>query len=339
MTKEGRIFENIVYAADNKGTSLGNLDVGQIKRNLITWDDHHREKWAGYLTSNGQWQFKMAKKGRRQQRDTLLATFHNRGFRDPFPNGRIGEIGPGLNVIHAPNGAVYEEIAEPRGRSYPNSRIPFSTAHIKADAYKEVHQNPLQVIAEFLSGNMSNRDKTRNQEGFQMLQLARAESAFLELGWRIDRRAAISASCDVREGVVNTLVQSLAWREHPPRRVDKFKGAAVSKMLRGFGGGGGNDDGDSEDSDNTSDSDDSDDWDGDSDDYKGDGHSKPNPLFVGERRRSTQSAKAKGRPSKGKQRSIGPNPTQKSQRVEPLDEEEGMVRTLCLKKISSINTI
>lgn len=326
-TKNGKVIEKFVYAADNKGAWLGCLDVGQIKRNLITWDEHHREKWDEYLTGNGPWKREMANKGRRVQRATLLATYHNRSFRDPFPEGRVGEIGPALNVIHAPDGAVvYEEAAEPRGRCYNDTRITFSTAHIKADAYKEANRKPLHVAADFLSGNMANRDNVRNQEGFQMLQLARAESAFLELGWRFDRRAAISASRDVRNGVVNALVDSQAWKDNPPLMVDRFKGGKLRTMLRDLGGGG-NDDGDSG-SEN--------DWGGDtdeSDDSDTDNQGHRNPLFVGERRRSSQSAKAKGKAkSKGKQRSTDPYPTQKSQRCEPLDDDEELVGISSLKE-------
>lgn len=97
---DGSTAEKIVYAGNNKGAWLGNLDIGQIKRNLITFDEHHRGNWAHLLTDRGQWRYRQVHRGRRLQLQSLKDTFHNPGFRDLYSEGRIGAIGPSFNAIH-----------------------------------------------------------------------------------------------------------------------------------------------------------------------------------------------------------------------------------------------
>jgi hypothetical protein len=230
-----------------------------------------------------------------------MVTFHNLGFRDPYPEGRTVAIGPSLNIIHSAGAyPVHNEgVDELRGRCYSNSRIPFTSAHIKADAYKEVHQNPLQVIANFLNGHMVNRENARNQRGFEILQIDRAESAFLELGWRIDRQAATEASRDVRNGVVDALINSPAWVDNPPRRVDNYKGKAVAKMMRSFRRRNVDNDSDSEEEDDDdSQNDSSHHSDSDDDDGADDSDGNANPMFVNDNRPGLKEGKGKRKPSK-----------------------------------------
>lgn len=152
---------------------------------------------------------------------------------------------------------------------------------------------------------MSNRDNIPNQRGFQILQIDRAESAFHELGWRIDRQAAEDASRDVRKGTLNSLINSPAWTDKPPKRVDKFKGKAIAKMMKNFlrrnVDSDSNSDSDIESSDSDESEDDSSDDDNDDDDNGGGGASdnsgsgSDGGLFVRNNERSSWTRKGKGK--------------------------------------------
>jgi hypothetical protein len=91
----------ICYAKDNRGTMLGNYEVGLNKRFMITWDEHHQKKWRHFLTGKGTWIKGNAMKGRRHQRATLLQTCKIQipSIHSPTaPNDKA--IGPPTNVIH-----------------------------------------------------------------------------------------------------------------------------------------------------------------------------------------------------------------------------------------------
>jgi hypothetical protein len=236
----------IEYALNKNGSPLGNLDVGQIKRNLITWDDHHVRKWTHLLTVSGTWQRKRAKFGRAVQRRTLLETYRNPNFNDPFPNGtRIRAIGPPLNVIHheddeSPAVGPLGRLARLRNlnasinsslageRCYPGTKIPLSLADIKVGAYKDEDRDPLTVISNFLTGKMSANPRLSK---FRDQVIDRVESAFYELGWRADRVAIGEVSDQVYRGGTSAF-ESRAWQRALPIRVDRFKGDEVANLMR-----------------------------------------------------------------------------------------------------------
>jgi hypothetical protein len=236
----------IDYALDKHGSSLGNLNVGQIKRNLITWDDHHVKKWIHFLTASGTWQRKRAQKGREEQWNTLLETYRNPNFNDPFPNGtRIRATGPPLNVIHheddeSPAAGPLARLARLRNlsssinssraaeRCYPDTNIPLSLAGIKVDAYKDEDPNPLKVISNFLTGKMSANPRLSK---FRDQVIDRVESAFYELGWRADRIAIGEVSDQVYRGGTSAF-ESRAWQRALPIKVDRFKGDEVANLMR-----------------------------------------------------------------------------------------------------------
>jgi hypothetical protein len=236
----------IEYALNKDGSTLGNLNVGQIKRNLITWDDHHVRQWIHFLTASGTWQRKCAKVGRAAQRSTLLATYRNLNFNDPFPNGtRIRAIGPPLNVIHheddeTPAAGPLARLARLRNlnssinstraaeRCYPDTKIPLSLAGIKVDAYKDEDPNPLTVISNFLTGKMSANPRLSK---FRDQVIDRVESAFYELGWRADRIAIGEVSDQVYRGGTSAF-EPQAWKRALPIKVDRFKGDEVANLMR-----------------------------------------------------------------------------------------------------------
>jgi hypothetical protein len=270
----GRTVDRIEYALANDGSSLGNLNVGQIKMNLITWDRHHVEKWIHFLTPSGTWKRKCAKEGRKAQRRTILATYRNPNFNDPFPNGtRIRAIGPPVNVIHHEND--YSPAVGPLGRlarlrnlnasinssraaerCYPDTNIPLSLAGIKIDAYKNENNNPLIVISNFLTGKMSANprfSKAREQV------IDGVESAFYELGWRADRVTIGDAIDEVPNGATSAFELDV-WRDwekpgqeaRPIIKVDCFKGDEIKNLMKKVKG-------DANVQDNSDDDDDSDD--------------------------------------------------------------------------------
>jgi hypothetical protein len=236
----------IEYASNKNGSPLGNLDVGQIKRNLITWDDHHVRKWIHFLTASGTWQLKRAKVGRAVQRNTLLETYRNPNFNDPFPNGtRIRAIGPPLNVIHhkndeSPAAGPLGRLARLRNlnasinsslaaeRCYPGTKIPLSLADIKVGAYNDEDANPLTVISNFLTGRMSANPRLSK---FREQVIDRVESAFYELGWRADRVAIGEVSDQVYQGGTSAF-ESRAWQRALPIKVDLFKGDEVANLMK-----------------------------------------------------------------------------------------------------------
>ncbi|RDL30830.1 uncharacterized protein BP5553_10175 [Venustampulla echinocandica] len=306
----------IVYAADNTGTMLGNRNVGQIKRNLITWDEHLQEDWGQYLRSDGGWQYGYTTRGRIQQRKTLLEKFNDADFDDPFPDGnQFLNIGPSINAIHAPgddadNREEEQETPEARfpvrGPTYPNTQIPQDFTHIKVSAYREWKLSSLRVVKDFLNGKMAAK-RGSNFPRYEDLQVDRVESAFYDLGWRVDRRAVWSANREVGHNLVRRAIDSQAWKNNPPLRYDLYKGEEVERLMNdlkrredgisdeeddesdgdnyGGGGGGGGAPGDGDESDEFSDG----------------GDDDGNPLFVSDNRpRKRHGGKSKNAQKKGK---------------------------------------
>ncbi|KAF4636272.1 hypothetical protein G7Y89_g1815 [Cudoniella acicularis] len=255
------------WANDATGTPFGNKRVGQIWRNMITWDKHHERHWAEYLDNYGTWVRKCATVGRKAQRDYLLRIWLDPNFVDPYPRGKATVIGPPLNVIHAPDAlqAVPHRAhsPDPNGQCYPNTRILMSTCGISTTAWKDAGDTPLEVIELFMRGRMFNRDMAY-EDGYEKQLLMQIESAWFEVGWRVDARAMRDAMHAIRDGVVRNVFATDEWVSHPPLKIDQHKGDQVERMLDrirrdlddddsgddGFGGGGGGGDDDNDDDDN-----------------------------------------------------------------------------------------
>jgi hypothetical protein len=233
----------IVYASDNKGTAFCNLNVGQIKRNLITWDDEHQEKWAKFLTKYGTWVRKKAMAGRRCQRKTLLDHWLDPHSRDRYPRGRDQNraVGPPLNVVHSkedpsPGIENYNELvavirpAENGEICYPGTKVPLSTDGIKFGAWKEAAANsdPLGIAIDFLTGRMAVNPKFAKDREKRLDQI---ESAFYASGWRLYRPAMEQACEDMRLGASGAF-QSAAWKSNLPYNFDLFKGKRLHKHLK-----------------------------------------------------------------------------------------------------------
>ncbi|KAE9371341.1 hypothetical protein N431DRAFT_491713 [Stipitochalara longipes BDJ] len=232
----------IVYARDAEGATLGNYNVGQVKRNLITFDEHHLRKWRRFLEGTGTWRDGKATIGRFQQRKTLLNTWLDRSFIDPYPDGRRTKIiGPPLNVIHHFTDKDSTGMARASGNAtppappltpdqcYPWSRIPLSTAEIKIDDFKNINEDSFKVISDFLTGRL-------NQQRNSAVQVDRIESAFYDQGWRVHRQAVEQALDDMYQDLGTTAFDSDAFLQNSPIRVDKFKGEEVEKLINKLSG-------------------------------------------------------------------------------------------------------
>lgn len=237
----------IVYAADKMGTMLGNNDVGQIKRNLITWDHHLQQNWEQYLTPNGQWKYGDATRGRAAQRNTLLEKVKDTEFEDPFPDGnQFLNIGPPLNVIHPVDDYTDDEDTDDDGKKHegpsprpqvpgqglniPGTRISQDFSHIKISAYKDWHTSSIRVVRDFLKGRMAEKLKS-NFTGYEDLQVDRVESAFYHQGWRVDRRAVWLANREVRHGLVRRAIDAESWKDNPPMRYHLLKWEEVEQLM------------------------------------------------------------------------------------------------------------
>ena len=184
-------------------------------------------------------------KGRHLQRRTLLKTFLDPSFVDPYPDGRENKVvGRRLNVIHYINDKSGSGRKGGRGRGasgstsatpaftppdqcYPDTNIPFSTEKIKIGAFRDINRNPVKLISNFLTGNLTYYPTGHVQRKQQLDQI---ESAFYDQGWRVDRVAVDRVLDDMQElghkaFETDTFVQNL------PIRVDHYKGEEVEKVM------------------------------------------------------------------------------------------------------------
>jgi len=237
-----------MHARDGTGNGLGNYDVGQIKRNVITSDEHHPDKRRHSLSHRGTWLYGHAMAGRRLQRETLLATYLNRSFVDPYPDGRRDKVlGPPLNVIHdlddrsgsgparTPRNANSNAPPFDPDNSYPNSRIPLSTINIQIDGFKNINEDFFKVISDFLTGLL--RDTFREQQN-RKVQVDRIESAFYDRGYRVNRQAIRQALQDMHEDPGTSAFDSDAFQQDLPIRVDQYKSEDVQKLIGTLSGKG-----------------------------------------------------------------------------------------------------
>ncbi|KAG9238505.1 hypothetical protein BJ875DRAFT_346152, partial [Amylocarpus encephaloides] len=79
--RSGKLWYTLKYSAAKNNVPLGNRNVGQVKRNLITFDHHWVEHWRCHLTENGQWNFGHATLGRSRLRQAAASKC--------YPNSRI----------------------------------------------------------------------------------------------------------------------------------------------------------------------------------------------------------------------------------------------------------
>lgn len=215
---------------------------------MVTFDEHHRRKWRHFLNPKGNWVYKSAKRGRRCQRQTLLDTFLDLNFVDPYPRGKDNKvIGPPLNVIHYINDKTKSAVGRGRGGSgsasatppftppeqcYPHTNIPLSTERIKVGVFKESHKDPTKLISNFLTGNLKYYPTGHVH---RKQQLDHIESAFYDQGWRVDRAAVDQALDDMQELGQNAF-DSNAFTQNLPIRVDRHKGEEVEKLMVKVGG-------------------------------------------------------------------------------------------------------
>ncbi len=232
----------IIYASDWLGSSLGNLDVGRWKSDQITWDHHHSRKWEEYITSVGTWEYANAMKGRKLQRETLLRTWLDPNSPNLFARGKDYNrtLGPLLNVIHTtndlsgpmpPNNRAKRPIPNIHNQAecYPGTFIPFSTAKIRVEAYKDIDESPLRVIANFVSGNLAGNPRFASHRKGRNDAI---EAAFYACGWRLNRRALEKANDGMAAGHITNVFQSSSWKHHPPLWVDRFRGDDLDRLLK-----------------------------------------------------------------------------------------------------------
>ncbi|KAH8792783.1 hypothetical protein F5882DRAFT_487080 [Hyaloscypha sp. PMI_1271] len=285
----------IIYSPNSTGSFHGNYNVGQIKRNLITFDDHHSRNWIHFLNQKGTWTYRNAKRGRRCQRQTLLETFLDPTFVDPYPHGKDHKsIGPRLNVIHyiddksgpyrgrghRSSGSASPAFTPP-GQCYPSTNIPLSAERIKFSAFKDINPNAIKIISDFLTGNIHYHPSDHLQ---RRRQLDYIESAFFDQGHRVDR-AAIDHALDVMEEPGSNAFESNVFIQNLPLRVDQYKGNEVEELIQRVGG---------KDPDSGGRLDSDDDSEGDRGDDSGDDDDDPDSLFVGRHPKSKRSGPGPG---------------------------------------------
>ncbi|KAF8854220.1 hypothetical protein BDZ45DRAFT_47378 [Acephala macrosclerotiorum] len=233
--------EQIHYAVDNTGDAMGNFNIGRGKFDLITWDEHHIQLWQRYMTAAGVWVRKEGMRGRKYAREQLRQRYHDRRFHDPYPEGKTGSrsMGPPLNVnfkeddYSGPVPAAFRfarRAVLDKDKCYPETNIPLSADDIKIGAWKAHNPSAIRVVGDFLTGSMAPSMFGR----FAEVQLDRIESAFFELGWRVNRNALQRANEDMRDGRATNAFGSRAWRQAPPIRVDRFKGEEIEELMRGM---------------------------------------------------------------------------------------------------------
>lgn len=225
---------------------------------MITFDEHHQRHWADYLDAHGTWMHRCAIKGRAVQYAYLKKTWLDRNFVDPYPQGNTVAIGAPLNVVRSPdaieNEPHYVHRPDTNGPRYPGTRILLTPSGIEINRYKDWDPDAMKVIKDFLQGRMFCRDREQ-QSGWERTLLVQVESAFFEVGWRIDRAALRETMHAIRDRQARHAFECDDWEDYPPLMVDPVRGAAVQAFMDrvkrgldgdeeesnsddGFGGGG-----------------------------------------------------------------------------------------------------
>ncbi|KAH8679000.1 hypothetical protein BGZ60DRAFT_513245 [Tricladium varicosporioides] len=224
----------LMWANDTYGTPFGNWGVGQIWRNMITFDEHHQRHWVNYLDAYGTWKHRCARRGRAAQHAYLKKIWLDRNFVDPYPQGRAVAIGAPLNVVRSPDEIANEPYRAHRpdinGPRYPGTRILLTPSGIEINRYKDWDPDAMRVIKEFLQGRMFCRDREQ-QSGWERTLLVQVESAFFEVGWRIDRAALRETMHAIRDRQARNAFECDAWEDYPPLMVDPIRGVALQAFM------------------------------------------------------------------------------------------------------------
>jgi hypothetical protein len=69
---------------------------------------------------------------------------------------------------------------------YPDTNIPLSTDKIKLGAFRDINRDPIKLISNFLTGNLTYYPTGHIQRKHRLDQI---DSAFYDQGWRVDRAA------------------------------------------------------------------------------------------------------------------------------------------------------
>lgn len=303
---------------------------------MITWDAHHLTKWEEYLNKSRNWIYKNAMAGRRVQRATLLATWLDLHSPDIHAHGKVRNrvLDPPQNVIHTvndksgpapriPGREKAPEELDPED-CYPDTVIPYSTIKIKVDCYKEINADPQKVVANFISSNLATNPRFTARRNAQNDGI---ESAFYDLGWRINRQALEKANDGMAVGNYDNAYHCKAWRMAPPLWVDKYKGDDLDALLRQMKGEARQDENESE-----SESDDvsimrNDDTDLDMN--SSDGDDEDASLFLPLRKKSSaraiakaHSKRARTRAAKRKSKGVAENSSKSSYKVRRVSSIE-----------------
>ena len=225
----------IIYANDRDGTPFRNYGAGELKINMITWDEQHEQKWAHFLDANRTWLCGKKMEGKRVRRKTLLATYNDNGYVDPYPNGKTAGSGirpPVNNMFPAATakpafeanpqeddmeGMIIDEVEEDPELYLPGTRILFSSDLIRQYVWRELYDDSKKVIRDFMLGKYSASGPAKN--GLQKA-IHHVESAFYAVGYRINLEAAKLASRQAKNG--RCIWETKAWKEALPYRVSEF---------------------------------------------------------------------------------------------------------------------
>ncbi|EKD21637.1 hypothetical protein MBM_00750 [Drepanopeziza brunnea f. sp. 'multigermtubi' MB_m1] len=237
----------IAYASDGHGSPFGNRNGGRRKSDLITWDPHHAKKWEKFIAASGTWTLANILRGRKLQRETLLATWLDPNSPNTYAHGRDHNrtLNPPLNVVHTIDDAsgpgsatsrAQADSARARRRNrdlapeecYAGTKIPLSAVDIRVGAFLAVDPSPRKVVATFLNGQLATNPRLRLRKEERNDAI---ESAFLELGWRISRPALERANDKVAAGKIDSIFHCRAWNKLPPLLVDKYKGDSLAEMM------------------------------------------------------------------------------------------------------------
>ncbi|KAI9052983.1 hypothetical protein LZ554_003254 [Drepanopeziza brunnea f. sp. 'monogermtubi'] len=240
-------IHSIAYASDWHGSPFGNRNGGRHKSDLITWDPHHAKKWEKFIAASGTWTLASIFRGRKLQRETLLATWLDPNSPNTYAHGRDHNrtLNPPLNVIHTTDDAsgpgsapsrAQADSARARRRNrdlapeecYAETKIPLSAVDIRVGAFLAVDPSPRKVVATFLNGQLATNPRLRLRKEERNDAI---ESAFFELGWRISRPALERANDKVAAGKIDSIFHCRAWNKYPPLLVDKYKGDSLAEMM------------------------------------------------------------------------------------------------------------
>lgn len=209
------------------------------KVDLITWDHEHQQKWYHLISPEGTWLRGNAMAGRKIRRQELLDHWRSPRSVDRYPEGtaNYGFLGSPVNVVHSEedfrrNGIAFathvENMREIQGPYYPGTSIPMSATNIGVNLWRQDGKNAIGVVFTFLHGGYATHESFVRQRDRTEKMI---ESAFFELGYRINRATMAEANEEMRQGAVSAF-RCQAWRDNPPLKVDRYKGGDLKKAMK-----------------------------------------------------------------------------------------------------------